>query len=77
MTARVAATKRSLSIRANMVCHGCGEYARGKNSNERREIHVNTMESFWSLLRSRLRPHRRRPGGMINTRHPPNRQKPS
>jgi len=22
------------------------------------EVHVNTMEGFWSLLRSRLRPHR-------------------
>jgi len=36
------------------VCHGRGEYARDGFC----EVHVNTMEGFWSLLRSWLRPHR-------------------
>ena len=38
------------------VCHGRGEYARDEDGFH--EIHVNTMEGFWSLLRSWLRPHR-------------------
>jgi transposase len=33
------------------VCHSEGEYARC-------EVHVNTMDGFWSLLRSWRRPHR-------------------
>ena len=40
------------------VCHGCGEYARDDNGDGFHEVHVNTMEGFWSLLRSWLRPHR-------------------
>jgi len=40
------------------VCHGCGEYARDEDGDGFHEIHVNTMEGFWSLLRSWLRPHR-------------------
>jgi transposase len=38
------------------VCHGRGEYARDDDGFC--EVHVNTLEGFWSLLRSWLRPHR-------------------
>lgn len=40
------------------VCHGSGEYARDDDDDGFCEVHVNTMEGFWSLLRSWLRPHR-------------------
>jgi len=40
------------------VCHNAGEYARDEDGDGFHEIHVNTMEGFWSLLRSWLRPHR-------------------
>ena len=40
------------------VNHGSGEYARDEDGDGFHEIHVNTMEGFWSLLRSWLRPHR-------------------
>ena len=40
------------------VCHGRGEYARDEDGDGVYEIHVNTIEGFWSLLRSWLRPHR-------------------
>ena len=40
------------------VCHGRGEYARDENGDRFCEVHVNTIEGFWSLLRSWLRPHR-------------------
>lgn len=40
------------------VNHGAGEYARDKDGDGFHEVHVNTMEGFWSLLRSWLRPHR-------------------
>jgi len=40
------------------VCHGHGEYARDEDGDSFCEVHVNTMEGFWSLLRSWLRPHR-------------------
>ena len=40
------------------VCHGAGEYARDEDGDGFHEVHVNTMEGFWSLLRSWLRPHR-------------------
>jgi hypothetical protein len=40
------------------VNHGRGEYARDEDSDGLCEVHVNTMEGFWSLLRSWLRPHR-------------------
>ncbi len=40
------------------VCHGVGEYARDDDGDGFCEVHVNTMEGFWSLLRSWLRPHR-------------------
>lgn len=40
------------------VNHGQGEYARDEDGDGFHEVHVNTMEGFWSLLRSWLRPHR-------------------
>jgi transposase len=40
------------------VHHSAGEYARDEDGDGFHEIHVNTMEGFWSLLRSWLRPHR-------------------
>ena len=44
--------------RHKTVCHGRGEYARDEDGDGFCEVHVNTLEGFWSLLRSRLRPHR-------------------
>ncbi len=41
-----------------MVCHARGEYARDEDGDGFYEVHVNTMEGFWSVLRSWLRPHR-------------------
>ena len=41
------------------VCHGAGEYARDDDGDGFCQVHVNTMEGFWSLLRSWLRPPRR------------------
>jgi transposase-like protein len=40
------------------VCHSHGEYARDEDGDGFCEVHVNTVEGFWSLLRSWLRPHR-------------------
>lgn len=40
------------------VCHGCGEYARDEDGDGFCKMHLNTIEGFWSLLRSWLRPHR-------------------
>ena len=40
------------------VNHGRGEYARDEDGDGFCEVHVNTMEGFWSLRRSWLRPHR-------------------
>lgn len=40
------------------VNHGSGEYARDEDDDGFHEVHVNTIEGFWSLLRSWLRPHR-------------------
>lgn len=39
------------------VCHAIGEYARDEDGDGFCEVHVNTIEGFWSLLRSWLRPH--------------------
>jgi len=44
--------------RHKTVCHGRGEYARDEDGDGFYEVHVNTVEGFWSLLRSWLRPHR-------------------
>lgn len=40
------------------VNHSAGEYARDEDEDGFCEVHVNTIEGFWSLLRSWLRPHR-------------------
>jgi len=40
------------------VCHSKGEYARDEDQDGFYEVHVNTQEGVWSLLRSWLRPHR-------------------
>ncbi len=40
------------------VCHAAGEFARDEDGDGFCEVHVNTIEGFWSLLRSWLRPHR-------------------
>ncbi len=40
------------------VCHSKGEYARDEDGDGFHEVHVNTMEGVWSLLRRWLRPHR-------------------
>src|SRR5919205_440920 len=44
--------------RHKTVRHGRGEYARDEDVDGFCEVHVNTMEGVWSLLRSWLRPHR-------------------
>ena len=40
------------------VCHAAGEYARDDDGDGFCEVHVNTIEGVWSLLRPWLRPHR-------------------
>jgi transposase-like protein len=40
------------------VNHSAREYARDEHGDGFHEVHVNTIEGFWSLLRSWLRPHR-------------------
>ena len=40
------------------VNHSAGEYARDDDRDGFCEVHVNTMEGVWSLLRAWLRPHR-------------------
>ena len=40
--------------RHKTVCHGRGEYARDEDGDGFCEVHVNTIEGFWSLLRSWL-----------------------
>jgi transposase len=42
----------------NSVNHGAREFARDEDGDGFCEVHVNTIEGFWSLLRSWLRPHR-------------------
>lgn len=44
--------------RHKTVNHSQGEYARDEDGDGFHEVHVNTVEGFWSLLRSWLRPHR-------------------
>jgi transposase-like protein len=44
--------------RHRTVCHATGEFARDEDGDGFCEVHVNTIEGFWSLLRSWLRPHR-------------------
>ena len=40
------------------VNHQAGEYARDEDGDGFCEVHCNTQEGIWSLLRSWLRPHR-------------------
>ena len=40
------------------VCHAAGEFSRDDDGDGFRDMHVNTLEGFWSPLRSWLRPHR-------------------
>lgn len=40
------------------VCHASGEFARDDDGDGFCEVHVNTLEGFWSPLRGWLRPHR-------------------
>ena len=40
------------------VNHSAGEYARDDDGDGFHELRVNTLEGFWLLLRSWLRPHR-------------------
>jgi transposase len=49
---------RAWGYRHKTVCHERGEYARDEDGDGFCEVHVNTMEGCWSLLRSWLRPHR-------------------
>jgi len=44
--------------RHKTVNHSAGEYARDEDGDGFCEVHSNTIEGFWSLLRSWLRPHR-------------------
>jgi transposase len=44
--------------RPKSVNHSAGEYARAEDQDGFSEVHVNTLEGFWSLLRSGLRLHR-------------------
>jgi len=48
------------------VHHGRSEYAHDEDGDGLCEVHVHTMEGFWSLLRSWLRPHR----GISQEKHP-------
>jgi transposase len=54
----VYARLEAWGYRHKTVCHGRGECARDADGDGFCEVHVNTMEGFWSLLRSWLRPHR-------------------
>jgi transposase len=48
----------SASNFAGAANHGQGEFARDEDGDGFCEVHVNTMEGFWFLLRSWLRLHR-------------------
>jgi len=54
----IYARLRSWGYGHKSVNHGRGEFARDDDGDGVCEVHVNTMEGFWSLLRSWLRPHR-------------------
>ena len=49
---------KSWGYQHQTVCHSKGEYARDEDNDGFHEVHVNTIEGCWSLLRSWLRPHR-------------------
>jgi hypothetical protein len=40
------------------VCHSDGEYVRDDDGDGINEVHINTQEGIWSVLRSWIRPHR-------------------
>jgi len=48
----------SLGYEHKQVNHGKGEYARDEDGDGIYEVHCNTQEGGWSLVRSWLRPHR-------------------
>jgi transposase-like protein len=54
----IYARLREWGYEHSTVCHARGEYARDEDGDGFHEVHVNTIEGFWSLLRSWLRPHR-------------------
>ena len=54
----IYARLESWGYRHQTVRHARGEYARDEDGDGFCEVHVNTLEGFWSLLRSWLRPHR-------------------
>jgi transposase len=54
----VYARLEAWGYRHKTVCHARGEYARDDDGDGFCEVHVNTAEGLWSLLRSWLRPHR-------------------
>jgi transposase-like protein len=54
----VYARLEAWGYRHETVCHGRGEYARDEDGDGFCEVHVDTAEGFWSLLRPWLRPHR-------------------
>ena len=54
----VHARLEAWGYRHQTVCHGRGEHARDEDGDGLCEVHVNTTEGFWPLLRSWLRPHR-------------------
>lgn len=49
---------KKLGFSHKTVNHGNGEFARDEDGDGFCEVHVNTIEGAWSLLRSWLRPHR-------------------
>jgi len=51
---RIYARLPGLGYDHKTVCHGRGEYARDEDGDGFCEVHVNTLEGFWSLLRSWL-----------------------
>ena len=55
---KVYARLPARGYRHKTVCHARGEHARDEDGDGHCEVHVNTMEGTWSLLRSWLRPHR-------------------
>jgi transposase len=49
---------QTLELFLERVNHRRGEFACDEDGDGLYEVHVNTMEGFWSLLRSWLHPHR-------------------
>ena len=53
-----AAIRLRVRPRQKTANHPAGDYVRDEDGDGFHEVHVNTLEGFWSLLRSWLRPHR-------------------